>query len=322
MSPRLLDYLADPNDGGALQLHAFQGNADNTREGILRNPQTNRWYPIREGIPSLFADALRAGAMADEDAAFAARFQTPMREAGCDLAASTASSNAENADSLSPRGLDFTRMESERQARDAQAEDYDRMASLKIYERIETPAYRRAFNDFSALENDARPLLEAGCGTGRFTKLFSELGSEVVAVDLSRDSIERNRVRHMGKTSAPIHYIHADLTHLPLKDAVFGRVAHCGVYEHIPSRAMRTQFLGHAHRALRPDGALLLAAYRYGGLTRLFGKEGEHAGGIPFIRFTEPELRDEVEPLFEIQKFRRSLGVYMSMLVAKPKSKG
>jgi hypothetical protein len=85
---------------------------------------------------------------------------------------------------------------------------------------------------------------------------------------------------------------------------------------------MRLQFLSHAHRALRPDGTLLLSAYRYGGITRLFGKEGEHAGGIPFTRFTEPELRGEVEPLFEIEKFRPSLGVYMSMLVAKPRTLG
>jgi uncharacterized protein YbaR (Trm112 family) len=227
MSPRLLDYLADPNDGLPLQLHTFQGTADNTREGILHNPQSGRWYPIREGIPSLFADALRVGAMADEDAAFAARFEKPMREAGCDLAASLHSDTHVSSESASsdmvesPRGDDFARMESERQARDAQAEDYDRMASLKIYERIETPAYRRAFNDFSSHENAARPLLEAGCGTGRFTGLFSELGSEVVAVDLSRDSIERNRVRHQGKTLAPIHYVHADLTHLPLEKRRF-----------------------------------------------------------------------------------------------------
>jgi SAM-dependent methyltransferase len=279
------------------------------REGVLVNAQSGRWYPIREGIPTLFVDALRTGSEAQSDAAFARRFEKPMQEAGCNLSNTQGTGQVE---------ADFARIESERRARDEQAEDYDRMLSLKFYERIETPTYRRALNEYSHAAS--LPLLEAGCGTGRFTGLFSELGSEVVAVDMSRDSILRNRVRHAGKTASPVHYVHADLTHLPLGSALFGSVAHCGVYEHIPSRTMRQQFLDHARRALQPNGVLLLSAYRYGGITRLFGKEGEHAGGIPFTRFTEDELRAEVEPYFQIEKFRPSLGIYMSMLLARPKT--
>jgi len=186
---------------------------------------------------------------------------------------------------------------------------------LKVYERIEIPAYRKAMGeDYSA------PLLEAGCGTGRFTGVFAELAPEVVAVDMSRRSILRNRMRHAGKTVAPVHYVHADLTHLPIADTSMGRIAHCGVYEHIPSATLRGQFLKHAQRTLRPHGRLLLAAYRYGGVTKLFEKEGEHDGGIPFIRFTEEELRAEVGEYFEIKQFQANLGIYMSLLVAEPKS--
>lgn len=307
MSPRLLSFLTDPNDGAPLELHTFEGSSDQVREGVLVNAQSGRWYPIREGIPTLFVDALRTGDEADNDAAFASRFAKLMQEVGCDVS-NTGSRQAQ---------ADFARIDSERRARDEQAEDYDRMFSLKFYERIETPTYRRGLSEYSKA---SLPLLEAGCGTGRFTGLFSELGSEVVAVDMSRDSILRNRVRHAGKTASPVHYVHADLTHLPLGSGLFGSVAHCGVYEHIPSRSMRQQFLDHARRALQPGGALLLSAYRYGGITRLFGKEGEHAGGIPFTRFTESELREEVEPYFEIDKFRANLGIYMSMLVARPKT--
>ncbi|HEX8234898.1 MAG TPA: methyltransferase domain-containing protein [Abditibacteriaceae bacterium] len=308
MSPRLLSFLTDPNDGAPLQLHTFEGSSDQVREGVLVNAQSGRWYPIRDGIPTLFVDALRTGDEAANDAAFARRFEKAMHEAGCDLSNTQGSRQAE---------ADFARIDSERRARDEQAEDYDRMFSLKFYERIETPTYRRALGEYSQA---SLPMLEAGCGTGRFTGLFSELGSEVVAVDMSRDSILRNRVRHAGKTASPVYYVHADLTHLPLGSALFGSVAHCGVYEHIPSLSMRQQFLDHARRALQPDGVLLLSAYRYGGITKLFGKEGEHAGGIPFTRFLEGELREELEPYFNIEKFRPSLGIYMSMLLARPKT--
>ena len=300
MDSQLLDYLADPNDGYALELHTFEGRAQETREGVLLNPNTGRWYPIQDGIPSLFADALR-----EDYAAFVARFGDAMAACGCRIDAADASAAV-------ARANDFSRIESERRARDEQAEDYDRMFSLRFYQYIEAPAYRRALE-----EDSSSPLLEAGCGTGRFTGLFAEIAPVVVAVDMSRESILRNRVRHAGKTAAPIHYIHADLTHLPLRDATFGRIAHCGVYEHIPSESMRRQFLQHARRVLQPNGQLLLAAYCYRGLTKLFEKEGEHAGGIPFTRFTEAELRAEVEPDFAIEKFRPSLGVYMSLLVAR-----
>lgn len=301
MNFRLLNYLADPNDGGPLQAHCFEGDAAAIREGVLVNPETRRWYPVRDGIPTLFADELREG-----DAPFAARHRDALCALGFDLGESVAA--------LPATDDDLARIEGERRARDQQAEQYDRMLSLKVYEYIEKPAYRRALgDDYSA------PLLEAGCGTGRFTALFADLAPEVVAVDMSRDSILRNRVRHTGKTVAPVYYVHADLTHLPLRDGVFGRVAHCGVYEHIPSRALRQQFLQHARRTLQPNGVLLLAAYRYGGITRLFGKEGEHAGGIPFTRFTEAELRAEVEPYFQIEHFRPSLGIYMSLLLARAK---
>jgi SAM-dependent methyltransferase len=304
MNTRLLDFLADPNDGGALELHTFEGSDDQTREGVLLNPQTGRWYPIRDGIPTMFADGLREG-----DEGFVARFRDAMTQAGCNIEAFADTGKEQ----------DFDRIESERRARDEQAEDYDRMLSLKVYELIETPAYRRALETTGSPALQERPIFEAGCGTGRFTALFAELGSEVVAIDMSRASILRNRVRHAGKTAAPVYYVHADLTHLPLKDKAFGRIAHCGVYEHIPSRTLRQKFLEHAQRTAQDDGVLLLAAYRYGGITKRFGKEGEHAGGIPFTRFTEEELRAEVEPYFTIKTFRPSLGIYMSMLTAMPR---
>jgi SAM-dependent methyltransferase/uncharacterized protein YbaR (Trm112 family) len=315
MNTRLLSLLSDPNDGQELELRAFASEGERVREGVLLQPESGRWYPVHNGIPSIFIDALRVGDERVREAAFVSLHRSALEEAGCRLdsfdAQSSPSAGAPD---------DFSRMDSERRARDEQAEDYDRMLALKILERIETPAYRRALAD--ALPEAARrtPLLEAGCGTGRFTALFCELAEEVVAVDLSRDSIERNRVRHASRTRATVHYVHADLTHLPLRDGVFGSVAHCGVYEHIPSRELRQKFLAHARRSLRPDGALLLSAYRYNGMTKLFGKEGEHDGGIPFFRFTEEELRGEVEPFFSIDQFRENLGIYMSMVVGTPQA--
>jgi SAM-dependent methyltransferase len=298
MNAQLTEYLADPHDGGALQLQVFEGDAQQVRAGVLLNPNTGRWYPIRDALPSLFIDDLR-----EDDPQWIEKFRAPLEKLGCALPSQEATSG------------DLARILSERKARDEQAEDYDKMLAIKMLDYFERPTYRRVLQN-----QKSNLLLEAGCGTGRFTGLFSELAAEVVAVDMSRDSILRNITRWTGKTASTVHYIHADLTHLPLKDKIFDTVAHAGVYEHIPSRELRELFLQHAKRALKPNGVLLLSAYRYNGLTKFFEKEGEHAGGIPFFRFTEAELKSEVETSFEIKRFKENLGIYMSMVVGQPKA--
>ena len=297
MQDRLLNFLSDPNDGGALELHAFSSHLGATRDGVLQNPATGRWFVVQDGIPTLFADALRP-----DDSAFVARYAAKLRALGCEFKPAPA------------RDGDFARIESERRARDEQAQDYDSMWSMKALAVLETPLYKKAMT----INIDA-PLLEAGCGTGRLTAIFAEIAPEVVAVDMSRESIVRNRARHFAPTQHPVHYVHADLTHLPLQSKKFGRCAHAGVYEHIPSRELRLQFLDHAARVLSDNGVFMLSAYRAGGAMKYFEKEGEHDGGIPFFRFAEAELREEVGERFEIEEFRENLGIYMSMLVARPK---
>ena len=338
MNTRLLPLLRDPNDQAPLELHAFEAEPgfssssaapesappSRVREGVLVQSGTGRWYPIEDGLPSLFADALRVGGQREREALFAQRHRNRFRDLDLSVESHTSGASEVGGVNGASGTNDFARMDSERQARDEQAEAYDRMLALSALEWFERPAYGRAIQD--ALDGTGAgapgnlPLLEAGCGTGRLTGLFAGMWDEVVAVDMSRDSIERARVRHAGRTRATIHFVHADLTHLPLRDASFCATAHCGVYEHIPSRELRQQFLDHARRTLSPQGTLLLSAYRYAGLAKLFGKEGEHAGGIPFVRFTEEELRGEIEPFFEIKGFRENLGIYMSMVTGTPRA--
>ena len=307
MNRDIFPLLRDPNDGGVLSLVPFEDDARAVREGILRNDATGRWFPVRDGIPTLFADALRTGGLAEDDAIFASRHADKMRAAGCEIPSETREIASDQ----------IARIEGERRARDEQAADYDQMLSLKVAAKIEGAAYARALEKLNV--DRALPLLEAGCGTGRFTELFARFGSFVVAADMSRDSILRNRIRHAGKTAAPVFYLHCDLTHLPLGDDIFGSVAHCGVYEHIPTRAMREQFMAHAARVSKPDAPLVLSAYRWNGMMLRCEKEGDHDGGIPYFRFTENELRAEIEPYFEIQKFQENLAIYLSLVAATPK---
>jgi SAM-dependent methyltransferase/uncharacterized protein YbaR (Trm112 family) len=271
-------------------------------EGILACPSCGRWYPITDGIPSLFVDELRQG-----DEIFINRHRNKMEPF------LTAFDPTKHHKSTMPQ--EVRQMRTERQTRDQQAEIYDRIFALKICGMMEIPKYKQALNG-NHLPDD--PFLEAGCGTGRLTPLFAQLAKEMVCVDFSLDSVKRNRwKREKERMPNTIHYLHADLTHLPLKDNCFSRIANCQVYEHIPTREARQRFLRHVNRVLTPDGKFLISAYRYGPVLKFFlQKQGEHDGGIPFVRFTPPEFEAEVGECVAIEKLWKNVAVYLVMAVA------
>ena len=191
-------------------------------------------------------------------------------------------------------------------ARDAQVADYDRMAFLHLFGRVEIPLTRRALA--------ARPtdrLLEAGCGTGRMTPALARAVGELVAVDFSFESLRANRAKLAKAGAANTHLVQADLCRLPFADGAFDRVVSCQVLEHVPGAEARAAAVDGLARVLKPGGALALSAYQHSPLTRLFGrKEGTHAGGIPFFRFTRPELRQALGARFAVQGISGAL-VYL-----------
>lgn len=73
-------------------------------------------------------------------------------------------------------------------------------------------------------------VLDAGCGSGRFTDVALRSGAEVIAVDLS-DAVEAN-VENNG--CERLHIIQADLVELPLRNEIFDRAYCLGVLQHTP----------------------------------------------------------------------------------------
>lgn len=73
--------------------------------------------------------------------------------------------------------------------------------------------------------------LEPGAGSGRFSYYLSKQGREVVALDLSRNSILLlRRLKNLGK--GVFHVVRADILHMPFRDFTFGVVYSEGVVEH------------------------------------------------------------------------------------------
>ena len=205
---------------------------------------------------------------------------------------------------------------SEMSARDDQVEAYDKMWYLSLYGLAEIPMTLSMLSVASD-----HTLLEGGCGTGRMTHIFAHRCRRVVSVDFSWESLRVNREKLKRKGVRNVDLLQADLCRLPIKTESVDRVVSCGVLEHIPTHATRVNALKGMSRVLRVGGNTAISAYNHSLLMRLIGeREGEHAGGIYFIRFTRKELHDLLSEAFSVEHISSSLVYYHHARCRKIKS--
>ena len=206
---------------------------------------------------------------------------------------------------LLPREM-LDAQKSEIAARDAQVDDYDRMAFLNYFGKVEIPLTRHALDP-----QPADCLLEAGCGTGRMTRILSPSVRGLIAMDFSFESLRVNRGKLQAANVANVHLVQADLCRLPFADHAFDRIVSSQVLEHVPGPEARAAAVAGLARVLKPGGTLALSAYKHSLLTRCFSqKEGMHDGGIPFFRFTRAELRAALGSHFTVHSVTGAL-VYL-----------
>lgn len=185
-------------------------------------------------------------------------------------------------------------VKAEQAARDKGAHRYD--ARFRPWENaIELAALRRAVN-----LSHGGIMLDVACGTGRLTIPLAQLASAVVAADLSEDSLHV----FAGKLQpeAKIGLVWTDAAQLRIATGAIDLALATQFIEHIPDRARRLRFFDGIHCALRDGGELLLSAYYYSALRALFRRkrEGLHANGIFYHRFSVAEIRGDLNGLFHV----------------------
>ena len=195
---------------------------------------------------------------------------------------------------------------SEIAARDAQVEDYDKMAFLTAFGKVEIPMMLRMLSP----KNGER-MLEGGCGTGRMTQILAQHASEVIAIDFSFESLRQNARKLQKAGVRNVHLVQADLCNLPFVTDAFPQALSCQVLEHVPDAPSRTCAVNELSRVLTPGSTLVLSAYQHSLFTRLFAsKSGQHDGGIPYFRFEKHELRRTLEAGFDVKGISGAL-VYL-----------
>ena len=99
-------------------------------------------------------------------------------------------------------------------------------------------------------------LLEAGCGSGRFTQLALETGAEVISFDLS-SAVDAAWKNHKGATN--LHLFQASLLAIPLRKGLFSKIFCLGVIQHCPDP--KQAFLSLVP-FLRPGGEIVIDVYQ------------------------------------------------------------
>jgi SAM-dependent methyltransferase len=102
-------------------------------------------------------------------------------------------------------------------------------------------------------------LLTLGCGAGRESRGFADLGYRVVGVDVVPQMIELARKLDGGRQN---EFQVADITELPLPDKSFDAVTMSAqLIDHLPQREQKLAAISEASRVLKPSGQLLLSFY-------------------------------------------------------------
>ncbi|MET4096330.1 methyltransferase domain-containing protein [Arthrobacter sp. UYCu712] len=134
-----------------------------------------------------------------------------------------------------------------RSAYDVVAQSYARLLPDASFE---APEDRRMIESFAASVSGgpALPVVDAGCGAGRMTRLLSTLGIDVAGIDLSAGMVDVAR-----RTYPDLSFEVAELADLPYSDMALGGVFAWYSIIHSPPGDLPRVF-AEFHRVLAPGG--------------------------------------------------------------------
>ncbi|PVZ87047.1 malonyl-[acyl-carrier protein] O-methyltransferase BioC [Serratia sp. S1B] len=112
-----------------------------------------------------------------------------------------------------------------------------------------------------AAHHPGQSVLDAGCGTGYFSRCWRNLGKQVTALDLAPGMLAFARQQQVAD-----HYLLGDIEHIPLPDAA---VDICFSSLAIQWCSSLPQVLAELYRVTRPGGVILFSTLAQGTLHEL-----------------------------------------------------
>ncbi len=107
-------------------------------------------------------------------------------------------------------------------------------------------------------------VLDLGCGNGRLYPAIKQRGAKYTGVDNSEGLISLARQKY-----PEISFQVADAIKLPFENNSFDKIYSIAVLHHIPSKALRQQFLQEARRVLKSHGLLIITVWKLARIKRI-----------------------------------------------------
>ncbi len=166
---------------------------------------------------------------------------------------------------------------------DQNAEEYSR----KVYETVPLDSIKK----FISYLPSNPFVLESGCGPGRESKAFSEMGVKTLGVDFSQGLLDVARQRNPN-----VEYIHANFLELPFDDSTFDGVwAHASLV-HLDTIEEVGKALSEFHRVLKGGGWVYISVKEQLGKEKVAVVSDTLSKHERFFRYYTPqELVDLLE---------------------------
>ena len=156
-------------------------------------------------------------------------------------------------------------------------------------------------------------ILDAGCGTGRFSEKLVKMGFSVTGIDFSEESLKIARQR-VGPEKAK--FFSGSLLKLPFESESFDGILCSEVLSHILKEEDALQTLRELKRVLKPGGECIITAENYTLMRRLLRmKTCVNFSNTHFFCYTSREFYDLLRTVFkneEIKEFVCILNLRLS----------
>jgi len=203
MRESLLRYLSCPQCHSQFRLTVFSKDDDQVIEGLLRCARAQHLYPIVRSIPRIIAKAF------EQEREFSTKHK--------DLI----SIHHVGSPTSDSQGVEQTQKSFGRQ-----------WNTYRVQRAEEDSAYFRSKTGIEPLKLKGLMVLDAGCGSGRYTRIAGEAEATVIGVDFS-SAVETalENTAHLPN----VHIIQSDIFELPFQLQLFEFIYSIGVLHHTPN---------------------------------------------------------------------------------------
>lgn len=189
--------------------------------------------------------------------------------------------------------------------REEEMAQWDGQASAYEQERVKDQVYMAGIEGAAAAlaPQNHDVVLDAGCGTGLTIKQYIRPSIQVVAFDLSMDSL---RCLRRSVNSPSLLFVKGDVTALPFASAAFDKVLCANTINQLPQAHLRTRCLRELSRVSRLGGRVVISAQNFSIPKKRAGwrKQGTakaSSGPVQYIyRFDPAEFQDLLRSTMQV----------------------